>query len=100
MEYYISMITGLAPPPATPAALFQIAAPEKSLITSILSAGTCIGALIAGDCADIFGRRTTILGGCVLFAVGVILEVVSTGVNLMVAGRCIAGLGVGFESGE
>ena len=98
MEYYVSMITGLAPPPATPSELFQIAAPEKSLITSILSAGTCIGALIAGDCADYFGRRTTILGGCILFAVGVVLEVASTGVNLMVAGRCIAGLGVGFES--
>jgi SP family sugar:H+ symporter-like MFS transporter len=100
MEYYITMITGLPAPPATPKELFQIAAPEKSLITSILSAGTCIGALIAGDCADMFGRRTTILGGCILFAIGVVLEMASTGVALMVAGRCIAGLGVGFESGK
>ena len=100
MDYYIHMITGLPLPPATPRADFVIAAPEKSLITSILSAGTCIGALIAGDCADFIGRRLTILLGCVLFSVGVILEIISTGVNLMVAGRFIAGLGVGFESGE
>ncbi len=99
MEYYISLISGLPPPPATPAVDFQISAPKKALITSILSAGTCIGALIAGDCADIFGRRITILMGCVLFAIGVALEAASRTVALMTAGRLIAGLGVGFESG-
>jgi len=71
---------------------------KKSLITSILSAGTFFGALIAGDLADWFGRRTTIIGGCFIFIVGVILQTASTSLGLLVAGRLIAGFGVGFVS--
>ena len=70
----------------------------KSLIVSILSAGTFIGAIMAGDIADFTGRRTTIIAGCGIFLIGVILQVASTGYKLMVAGRAIAGVGVGFVS--
>lgn len=68
-------------------------------ITSILSAGTFFGALIAGDLADWFGRRTTIIAGCGVFIVGVVLQTASAGLGLLVAGRLIAGFGVGFVSG-
>lgn len=71
---------------------------NTSLIVSILSAGTFFGALIAGDCADIIGRRLTVIIGCGIYLVGVILQVASNGLGLIVAGRLIAGLGVGFES--
>lgn len=65
---------------------------------SILSCGTFFGALIAGDLADFFGRRTTIISGCGIFIVGVILQVASSTVALLVVGRLIAGVGVGFVS--
>ena len=71
---------------------------QQSLTTSILSAGTFFGAIIAGDLADFIGRRTTIILGCIVFAVGGILETASTTLGVMVAGRLIAGLGVGFIS--
>ena len=71
---------------------------HNSLIVSILSAGTFFGALIAGDSADMIGRRTTIIIGCGIYLVGVILQVASQGLGLIVAGRLIAGIGVGFES--
>ena len=73
---------------------------EQSLIVSILSAGTFFGAIIAGDLADWFGRRVTVIVGCVVFLVGAILETASAGpdLGLMVAGRLIAGFGVGFVS--
>lgn len=72
---------------------------KKSLIVSILSCGTFFGAIIAGDLADFIGRRTTIIAGCVVFLVGVILQVASAhGLGLIVAGRLIAGFGVGFVS--
>ncbi|KAF2807295.1 general substrate transporter [Mytilinidion resinicola] len=71
---------------------------QKSLITSILSAGTFFGALFAGSLADWIGRRTTIIAGCGVFSVGVILQVASTTVSLLVPGRLIAGIGVGFVS--
>lgn len=71
---------------------------HNSLIVSILSAGTFFGALIAGDLADMFGRRRTIIAGCGVYIVGCILQAASHGLGLIVAGRLIAGFGVGFVS--
>lgn len=76
----------------------EVSESMTSLITSILSAGTFIGALIAGDLADHFGRRTTIIAGCGVFIIGIILQVASTDFKLLTAGRAIAGVGVGFVS--
>jgi MFS family permease len=36
--------------------------------------------------------------GCLIFTIGVVMEIISTRIPLMAAGRFIAGLGVGFES--
>jgi MFS family permease len=71
---------------------------EKSLIVSILSAGTFFGALFAGSLADWIGRRITIISGCSIFTVGGILQIASSAVSVLVAGRLIAGVGVGFVS--
>ncbi|KAG7193989.1 uncharacterized protein KQ657_005188 [Scheffersomyces spartinae] len=71
---------------------------QKSLITSILSAGTFFGALMAGDLADWYGRRLTIIAGCVIFCIGDALQIASSGVPLLVVGRLISGFGVGFVS--
>jgi sugar porter (SP) family MFS transporter len=71
---------------------------QKSLITSILSAGTFFGALFAGSLADWIGRRSTIMAGCAVFAVGVAMQVASTTIALLVPGRLISGIGVGFVS--
>lgn len=71
---------------------------KRSLIVSILSTGTFFGALIAGDLADWFGRRTTIISGCFIFIIGAILQTASSTLGLLVAGRLIAGFGVGFVS--
>jgi hypothetical protein len=94
---------------------FVVAPSQQSLVTSILSAGyvksrqycdessltgysTFFGAIMAGDIADFIGRRITIIMGCGIFIVGGILETASTGLGVMVAGRLIAGFGVGFIS--
>lgn len=77
---------------------FHLTARDQSLTTSILSAGTFFGAIIAGDVADFIGRRFTIITGCAVFTVGCILETASTGLAVMVVGRLIAGAGVGFIS--
>lgn len=65
---------------------------------SILSAGTFFGSLIAGSLADWIGRRATIISGCGVFSLGVIFQVASTRVAMLVVGRLIAGFGVGFVS--
>jgi SP family sugar:H+ symporter-like MFS transporter len=91
------------PPPDAPRSVLDSYAPipswKTSLITSILSAGTFFGALIAGDLADFFGRRFTIVAGCGIFIVGCILQTAYySGLALIVAGRLISGFGVGFVS--
>lgn len=71
---------------------------EKSLIVSILSAGTFFGAVFAGAVADWIGRRATVITGCAIFSIGVILQVASTTVGVLVPGRLVAGFGIGFVS--
>jgi MFS family permease len=62
------------------------------------------GALMAGDLADFFGRRTTIIIGCFTYIAGVIVQTATTinnptqALGLIVAGRLIAGFGVGHVS--
>jgi SP family sugar:H+ symporter-like MFS transporter len=77
---------------------FALPSWQQSMIVSFLSLGTFIGAIVAGDLADFFGRRTTILIGCVIYTVGVILQTASTEYRLLIGGRVIAGVGVGFVS--
>ncbi|KAJ7085514.1 general substrate transporter [Mycena belliarum] len=104
MPFFIQMYTRMPYPPqpfdaAHLPASFALPAWEKSLMTSILSAGTFFGALVAGDIADMVGRRPTIIMGCVVFAVGCILEIAPQRVlALFVIGRLVAGAGVGFIS--
>ncbi|KAF7854448.1 uncharacterized protein EAF02_011623 [Botrytis sinoallii] len=102
MNYFINLYTGKPIPgigaSAAEKAAFVLPASDKSLITSILSAGTFFGAIMAGDMADWIGRRTTVILGCIIFIIGVILQTASTGLGLLVAGRLVAGFGVGFVS--
>ncbi|KAI1626197.1 MFS transporter [Exophiala viscosa] len=74
---------------------------HSSLIVSILSCGTFFGALIAGDVADMIGRKWTVIIGCFIYALGVVVQMITGpghALGPIVAGRLIAGLGVGFES--
>merc|ERR1712072_1683552 len=82
-EKFIELIEGPRPSDVAPAD-YALSGSHLSLITSILSAGTFFGAIIAGDVADIIGRKWTIIVGCLIYIVGVVLQV--------------ATIGVGFES--
>ena len=74
---------------------------NSSLIVSILSCGTFFGAVIAGDVADWIGRKWTVIMGCAIYMLGVVIQMITsyeTALGPIVAGRLIAGIGVGFES--
>jgi MFS transporter, SP family, sugar:H+ symporter len=71
---------------------------QRSLVVSILSAGTFFGALIGGQAAEWIGRRITIMVSCLIFAIGVAVQVAATTVKELVGGRLVAGLGVGGVS--
>ena len=74
---------------------------QLSLIVSILSVGTFVGALSAGYTSDIFGRKWgIILSTAIPFNLGVIMQVAATSQPLFIAGRFFAGLGVGLVSAQ
>lgn len=102
MEYFIHTFQGLPYPPAgattAERAYFILSSNNTSLIVSILSAGTFFGAIVSGDIANWVGPRTTIITGCIIFSCGVAIEVASTTVPVLAAGRVIAGFGFGFVS--
>ncbi|RCK65604.1 putative glucose transporter rco-3 [Candida viswanathii] len=72
---------------------------ESSLIVSILSVGTFCGSLGAPLFSDRIGRRwTIILSTMIVFNLGVVLQTAASEKKLLIAGRAIAGLGVGLIS--
>ncbi|KAG9238457.1 MFS sugar transporter-like protein [Amylocarpus encephaloides] len=73
---------------------------RSGLIVALLSIGTLIGCLIAGPLANKFGRRTCIPPWCLVFCVGVVIQMaVGDGQWVgIVMGRWVAGLGVGALS--
>ncbi|KAK6604106.1 hypothetical protein H4I95_06009 [Botrytis cinerea] len=62
-----------------------------------LAYGTFLGALVSGYSSDKWGRRNTILIGCAIYCVGVILQVAYPVIGMLAAGRAIAGFGIGFK---
>lgn len=75
-----------------------ITSSQKSLIVSILSAGTFFGALLAAPMGDLIGRRMGMIMSSLVFIFGVILQTAATAIPLFTAGRFFAGLGVGLVS--
>lgn len=71
---------------------------NTSLVVSILSAGTFFGALTGAPVADAIGRRMGLLATMIVFSIGVALQTAATSLGLFVAGRVIAGFGVGLVS--
>ncbi|KAG8694897.1 hypothetical protein FRC08_008194 [Ceratobasidium sp. 394] len=78
---------------------YVLSAHRQSIITSLLSAGTFVGALGQAFSSDRFGRRWSIFIWCAIFTAGVAIQ---TGTERSIAqisiGRFIAGLGVGAMS--
>ncbi|PQE27043.1 mfs monosaccharide protein [Rutstroemia sp. NJR-2017a WRK4] len=70
----------------------------KSMIVSMLSVGTFLGALLSGYSSDYWGRRNTIVIGCAIYCAGVIFQIAGPTIPLLTAGRAIAGFGIGFVS--
>lgn len=77
----------------------QFSAIRQGLIVGFLSIGTLIGALVAAPFANRVGRRLSISGWCVVFALGLVVQIASEYAWYQVMiGRLVAGIGVGALS--
>jgi len=77
---------------------YGISSSQRSLVVSILSAGTFFGALLAAPFGDFLGRKWGLVASCLVFCVGVAMQTAATKLPLFVVGRVWAGLGVGLVS--
>lgn len=69
----------------------NITSGQQSLIVSILSIGTFVGALLSSVVADGIGRRKALMVDSCMFIFGNILQTASTRIPLLLAGRFFAG---------
>jgi len=76
----------------------SITSSQQSLVVSILSAGTFLGALFAAPTADFLGRRWSVVLAVIIFSAGVAMQAGATALPLFVVGRVFAGWGVGMVS--
>ena len=77
---------------------FHVSTFLLEVITSWVTLGAMVGALVAGGMADRLGRRTTILLASVLFTAGALIEAFAPGSYVLVLGRLVVGFGVGVAS--
>jgi len=85
--------------PIGPNGEMTLSSSRQSIITSLLSAGTFVGALGQAFTADRFGRRGSIRIWSVIFTIGVVIQTATErSVAQITIGRFVAGLGVGALS--
>ncbi|PCH34168.1 general substrate transporter [Wolfiporia cocos MD-104 SS10] len=78
---------------------YTLSSSRQSIITSLLSAGTIVGALAQAFTSDRFGRRGSILIWSFIFTIGTVIQTATVhSLAQIVVGRFVAGLGVGALS--
>ncbi|KAK9375206.1 general substrate transporter [Lipomyces chichibuensis] len=70
----------------------------QGTITSMMSAGSIVGALLCGIISGRLSRKSCIQLGAALWIIGSTLQSASNGVPMLIVGRVIAGLGIGMTS--
>jgi MFS transporter, SP family, galactose:H+ symporter len=77
---------------------FSVGTLLLEVITSWVTLGAMVGALVAGSLADRLGRRATIVVAAGLFILGALIEALAPDAYVLVVGRLLVGFGVGVAS--
>ncbi|MCD7457369.1 putative polyol transporter 6 [Datura stramonium] len=75
---------------------FKINDAKTEVLAGILNLCALVGSLCAGRTSDYIGRRYTIVTASLIFLCGSVLMGYSPTYAVLLVGRCIAGVGVGF----
>lgn len=73
---------------------------EQGGITASMSAGSFVGALIAGVIADRLGRRKALMIACLFWIAGAALQCSAQNVAHLIVGRIVSGVAVGITSSQ
>src|SRR5215471_11769297 len=80
------------------AADFNLSTTLQEVVTSWVTLGALVGALLAGGLADRLGRQKAMVIGGILFAIGALGESLAPGTWILVISRFVVGFGVGIAS--
>lgn len=69
---------------------------QTGIVVSFFTGGAFCGAGLAGPAGDRLGRRWTIVIGSIVYLLGGALQTGAANLNMLWAGRWLAGVGVGF----
>lgn len=73
---------------------------EQGGITASMSAGSFVGALLAGLLADRLGRREALKVASVVWIVGAVLQCSAQNVAHLIVGRVVSGFAIGITSSQ
>jgi MFS transporter, SP family, galactose:H+ symporter len=77
---------------------FGLATRWQAFTISVVLVGCMAGSVIAGAVADAIGRRRTLLAAGLVFLAGAILSALAPNEAMLLAGRFVVGIGIGFSS--
>jgi sugar porter (SP) family MFS transporter len=77
---------------------FALSTKLQEFTISVVLIGCMGGALVAGWLADRIGRRWTLFAAGVVFIAGALVSAFTPGEYVLLAGRFIVGIGIGFSS--
>ncbi|TVU50030.1 hypothetical protein EJB05_01383, partial [Eragrostis curvula] len=69
---------------------------QIEVLSGVINIYSLVGALLAGWTSDLIGRRLTIVLANVFFLAGPLAMAVAGGYAMLMAGRFVAGVGVGY----
>jgi len=77
---------------------FMLDSLMQEVVVSATVAGAMVAALFAGGLNNFFGRRITIMIACGVFVGGALVMASAAMVSVLVLGRVLVGIGIGFAS--
>jgi MFS transporter, SP family, galactose:H+ symporter len=78
--------------------VMSLSATLQGVVVGITLAGAAIGAAVAGQLSDRFGRRRLILTAGLLFIAGAVIAAIAQDVVILLIGRFLVGLAIGVAS--
>ena len=77
---------------------FHLTLLEQGILVSSIILGAILGSFTGGSLADILGRKTSLFITALIFLIGTTFIYFTNEFSLIVVGRFIQGIGVGFAS--
>lgn len=77
---------------------FVVSATASGLITSSFTIGAMVGAVVSALLVDRLGRRRLLQVAAVVFVIGTLLAAAAANAEVLIIGRAVLGLGIGFVS--